>query len=67
MAIEHKGAHVGGAWMGRRGGLLTRGSAPQDGVTPLWAAAFQGHDAVVQFLVQENADKDAPSKVREGS
>ena len=67
MAIDHKGAHAFVVLVGRRGGLLTRERAPQDGSTPLSIAAFEGRDAVVQFLVQENADKDAPNKVREGS
>ena len=48
------------------GGLLTRGCAPQDGCTPLYAAAENGHQEVVQLLVQADADKNAPDNVREG-
>ena len=65
MVIEHKGAHACVVRVGRRGGLLTRERAPQDGITPLCAAAHGGHLGVVQVLVQAEADKDAPSKVRE--
>jgi len=65
MAIEHTGAHVGGAWMGRRGVLLTRGSAPQDGMTPLFVAARNGHDKVVHFLLREGVDVTAKTKVSE--
>ena len=52
--------------VGCRGGLLTRVRAPQNGATPLLIAAQKGHDEVVQFLVQADADKDAPMEVREG-
>jgi hypothetical protein len=43
-----------------------RGRALQDGATPLFAAACNGHDKVVQLLVKEGADKDAPDEVTRG-
>ena len=55
------------ARVGRRNRLLTRGCAPQDGETPLLITAHQGHLEVVQFLVQADANKDAPNKVSQGS
>ena len=57
-----------GAWLGRRGRVLTwLWRAPQNGWTALWNAAYRGHQEVVQLLVQAGADKDAPGKVtREG-
>ena len=39
---------------------------PQDGWTPLYAAAGHGHDSVVGFLVEKGADVTAETKVREG-
>jgi hypothetical protein len=47
---------VGGSRVGRRGRVLTRGSAPQVGRTPLFTAASNGHLQVVQFLVKKGAD-----------
>jgi hypothetical protein len=57
---------VGGARVGRRDRVLTRGRAPQDGATPLWIAAAKGHQEVVRALVDAGADKNAPNKVRQG-
>jgi hypothetical protein len=57
---------VGGVWVRRRGGVLTRGGVPQIGATPLHSAAEHGHAAVVRVLVEAGADKNAPNKVREG-
>ena len=51
--------------MGCRGRVLTRRRAPQNGWTPLFAAACHGHLEVVQALVEAGAKKDAPAKVRE--
>ena len=65
MAIEHKVAHACVVRVGRRGGLLTRERAPQNGVTPLYAAAHNGHDKVVRFLLEEGVDVTAKTKVSE--
>ncbi len=36
----------------------------QDGRTPLWAAASQGHLEVVQLLVEEGAEVDRADNLR---
>ena len=69
--LENGGLKSNGAtWavhrVGRRGELLMRGRAPQNGATPLFIAAEKGHQEVVQLLVQADADKDSPMKVTEG-
>ena len=46
--------------------MLMRGRAPQNGATPLFIAARNGRDKVVQLLVKEGANKDAPTKVTVG-
>ena len=58
---------MGGARVGRRDRVLTRARAPQSGRTPLYVAAWYGHLKVVQALAKAGADKDAATKVREGS
>ena len=44
--------------------MLTQRCAPQFRRTPLYMAARGGHLAVVQFLVNADADKDAPNQVK---
>jgi hypothetical protein len=51
--------------VGRRGRVLTRARAPQDGATPLSVAAQNGHLPVVRALVDAGADKNAKDKVGE--
>jgi len=57
---------VGGARAQHRVRVLTRGSVPQNGETPLHIAAGRGHLPVVRVLVDAGADKNAPRKVIEG-
>ena len=45
--------------------MLTRWRAPQNGRTPLYAAAAAGHKHVVNALVKADADKNFVDKVRE--
>jgi len=45
--------------------VLTRRRAPQNGETPLYAAAKQGQRAVLLFLVEKGADVTAKTKVSE--
>ena len=45
--------------------MLTRGRAPQDGWTPLYAAASYGYPEVVEALVEAGANTDAPDEVRD--
>ena len=55
--------------MGRRGRVVTRGRAPQEGVTPLSIAAREGHLKVARALLQAGADitkKDNVSERRVG-
>ena len=44
--------------------MLTRGGAPQEGLTPLYIAADQGNEAVAQVLLYAGARKDATDQVR---
>ena len=55
---------MGGARVVRRGRLLKQGRAPQDGLTPLFIAAWDGHVALAELLVAKGADKDAMNEVR---
>jgi len=45
------------------GVVMTRGRAPQNGCTPLYAAAQNGHEEAVHFLVEAGADLTAKSNV----
>ena len=47
--------------------MLTRRRAPQDGWTPLYWAAQEGHAEVVKLLLKAGADVTATDKVRERS
>ena len=49
-----------------RGRELTLGGAPQDGRTPLFEAAHQGHLAVAQMLLGLGANKETADEVRGG-
>ena len=40
-----------------------KGKADIDGLTPLWAAAWQGHLAVVRYLVEHGADFDVANRI----
>ena len=55
--------HVGGAWVGRRGRILIRGVAPQNGYTPLHAAAMGVHLEVARVLLDAGADITAEDNV----
>jgi hypothetical protein len=46
--------------------MLMPGRAPQNGWTPLFIAAHQGHLAMVDLLVAKGADTDALDRVRVG-
>ena len=45
---------------------MNTGGAPQDGLTPLHAAAAKNYAEAVSFLVDAGADITASDKVREG-
>jgi len=57
--------HVGGAWLGHRGRVLTRGGAPQYGRTPLHAAAMGDHLEVARVLLEAGAGITAKDNVSE--
>ena len=44
--------------------MLTQRCAPQFRRTPLYVAARGGHLAVVQFLVNADADTEGPDEVK---
>ena len=46
--------------------MLMQWRAAQNGATPLYVASQEGHQEVVQLLVKEGANKDAPNEVTEG-
>jgi len=52
--------------VGQKGPCVDAERAPQDGDTPLYNAAANGHLAVVKFLVAKGADKNETNQVREG-
>ena len=47
--------------------MLTRRRAPQDGLTPLYWAAFKDHPEVVKLLLKAGADVTEMDKVSERS
>ena len=60
LVLKQRGAAGGG---GVRRRMLTRRRAPQDGWTPLYAAACNGQDAVARVLVDAGADTEARDRV----
>ena len=56
---------MGGARVGCRCRVLTRGRVPQDGETPLHAAVKFRKNKVVRFLVETGADVTVKTKVGE--
>ena len=57
---------MGGARAGRRGCVLTRASASQNGYSPLHLAGGHDHLQVVNLLLAAGAEKNAPAQVRKG-